>query len=158
MLQNHKKQLLKEKKEKQLLEVIREENEIQDTVKGILYWTYNNSHPDLSKGHIIAGCKKNLDILKHPYKKKKINGPSNLTNFTLKTYVDKPKHLAKVFGPNNNIAQRTEEIMNLVDEKFSFNKNQQKKIFMICKEIFKELGVSKSELDLVFEFIGVDKP
>tara|TARA_Y100000310_G_C20616826_1_gene781091 strand:+ start:710 stop:1180 length:471 start_codon:yes stop_codon:yes gene_type:complete len=155
MLPSYKKQLLESEKETHLMEVIREENEIKDTVKGILYWTHNNSHQDMSKGHMISGCKKILEILKHNYDKDEFKGPTNLTNFSLRTYVDKPQHLAKLFGPDNKIARKTKTMLRSINNKFTFSKDQKEKIYSHCKAIFKEMSVPETELQMVFDFMGM---
>jgi len=151
MLHSYKKKLIRANKKDVLLELIREENEIKDTVKGILYWTHNNSHDNLSKGHIVAGCNKIFEIMNH---KVKSSGPTKLTDFSLRLYVDKPKHLRKVFGKDNQIVKMTKDILNLVSGDFSYSNDEKDKIYQNCKGIFEEIGSDESELKMVFEFMG----
>jgi hypothetical protein len=154
MLIEHKKNLLKEKKRDELKELIHEEIELKESVKGIIYWLYVNNIQDMSKGHIIANAKKALHLLNSIDDEiKNIEGPTKLTTFTINTINKEPKHLSTVL--DEKVSKEMKLIINKVKEKeFIFSEQQIEDIQAHCINVLSKLDFNTDELEPLFELIG----
>ena len=138
----------------------KEESEMINSLHAIIYWTFGSHDTNISKGHIIAQCKKVLQILQKLTKEidQKFQGPNHINNFKLSSLIKTPKHLAEIHKENTKIEKAIHLILTLVTKKeFDFTHTNQETIRKNTLIIITELGAQEEEIDLVLELIDESK-